>query len=49
LERDLHTWPRGSRKREKFVPYVSTSLILAETSVTDQHWSLRNGRPNQKR
>jgi ABC-type transport system substrate-binding protein len=24
-----------------FVPYVSTQLNLAETSVTDQHWSVR--------
>jgi peptide/nickel transport system substrate-binding protein len=24
-----------------FVPYVSTQLTLAETSVTDQHWSVR--------
>jgi peptide/nickel transport system substrate-binding protein len=26
-----------------FVPYVTTDLILAETAVTDQHWSLREG------
>ena len=24
-----------------FVPYVTTDLILAETAVTDQHWSMR--------
>lgn len=24
-----------------FVPYVTTDLILAETAVTDQHWSLQ--------
>jgi hypothetical protein len=23
------------------VPYVSTALNLAETSVTEQHWSVR--------
>jgi hypothetical protein len=39
----------AANKAGTFVPYVSTSLILAETSVTDQHWSLRNGRPNQKK
>ena len=25
----------------EFVPYVTGNLILAETSVTDQHWSVR--------
>jgi peptide/nickel transport system substrate-binding protein len=29
-------------KQVKFVPYVTTSLIFADTSVTNQHWSLRN-------
>jgi hypothetical protein len=24
-----------------FVPYVSGNLILAETGVTEQHWSMR--------
>jgi hypothetical protein len=24
-----------------FVPYVTTRLILAETLVTEQHWSVR--------
>jgi ABC-type transport system substrate-binding protein len=24
-----------------FVPYVTTDLILAKTSVTGQHWSVR--------
>jgi ABC-type transport system substrate-binding protein len=28
-------------KAVEFVPYVSTSLNLAETSVTEQHWSVR--------
>jgi ABC-type transport system substrate-binding protein len=28
-------------KAVEFVPYVSTTLNLAETSVTDQHWSVR--------
>jgi ABC-type transport system substrate-binding protein len=28
-------------KDVKYVPYVSTTLNLAETSVTDQHWSVR--------
>ena len=28
-----------------FVPYVTTVLNLAETSVTDQHWSVRKGGP----
>ena len=26
-----------------FVPYVTTRLILTETSVTEQHWSVRQG------
>ncbi len=30
-------------KAVKFVPYVNTSLTLAETAVTDQHWSVRKG------
>jgi hypothetical protein len=28
-------------KAVEFVPYFSTTLNLAETSVTDQHWSVR--------
>ena len=28
-------------KAVEFVPYVTTILNLAETSVTDQHWSVR--------
>jgi ABC-type transport system substrate-binding protein len=28
-------------KAVEFVPYVSTTLILTETSVTEQHWSVR--------
>jgi peptide/nickel transport system substrate-binding protein len=28
-------------KAVEFVPYVSTTLILSETSVTAQHWSVR--------
>ena len=28
-------------KAVDFVPYVSTTLNLAETSVTDEHWSVR--------
>jgi ABC-type transport system substrate-binding protein len=30
-------------KAVSFVPYVTGSLSLAETSVTDQHWSVRPG------
>jgi peptide/nickel transport system substrate-binding protein len=30
-------------KAVAFVPYVSGQLSLAETSVTDQHWSVRSG------
>jgi ABC-type transport system substrate-binding protein len=30
-------------KAVEFVPYVSTILKLAETGVTDQHWSVRQG------
>jgi peptide/nickel transport system substrate-binding protein len=30
-------------KAVTFVPYVTTRLILTETSVTDQHWSVRQG------
>jgi len=37
----------AANKAVKFIPYVSTSLIFAETSVTDRHWSVRNG-PNKK-
>jgi peptide/nickel transport system substrate-binding protein len=28
-------------KEVEFVPYVTTDLILAKTSVTEQHWSVR--------
>jgi hypothetical protein len=28
-------------KAVMFVPYVTTRLILTETAVTDQHWSVR--------
>jgi len=28
-------------KAVDFVPYVSTTLNLAETGVTEQHWSVR--------
>jgi ABC-type transport system substrate-binding protein len=28
-------------KAVEFVPYVTTTLNLAETSVTEQHWSVR--------
>jgi peptide/nickel transport system substrate-binding protein len=28
-------------KQVEFVPYATTDLILARTSVTDQHWSVR--------
>jgi hypothetical protein len=28
-------------KAVTFVPNVTTRLILTETSVTDQHWSVR--------
>jgi peptide/nickel transport system substrate-binding protein len=28
-------------KAVEFVPYVTTILKLAETSVTEQHWSVR--------
>jgi peptide/nickel transport system substrate-binding protein len=31
-------------KAVAFVPHVSTRLILTETSVTDQHWSVRRDR-----
>jgi hypothetical protein len=30
-------------KAVTFVPYVTTRLILTETSVTDQHWSVQQG------
>jgi hypothetical protein len=34
-------------KAVEFVPYVSTILKLAETGVTEQHWSVRKaaGKP----
>jgi len=28
-------------KAVEFVPYISTQLNLAETTVTEQHWSVR--------
>jgi len=28
-------------KAVEFVPYIDTTLNLAETSVTEQHWSVR--------
>jgi hypothetical protein len=28
-------------KAVEFVPHVTTTLNLAETSVTEQHWSVR--------
>jgi hypothetical protein len=28
-------------KAVEFVPYMSTTLNLAETLVTEQHWSVR--------
>jgi hypothetical protein len=28
-------------KAVEFVPYVTTLLKLAETAVTEQHWSVR--------
>ena len=28
-------------KAVAFVPYVSTTLILTETAVMEQHWSIR--------
>jgi hypothetical protein len=28
-------------KDVSFVPHVTTRLILTETSVTDEHWSVR--------
>jgi ABC-type transport system substrate-binding protein len=31
----------AANKAVAFVPYVTTILKLAETSVTDQHWSVR--------
>lgn len=34
-------------KAVKFVPYANTILHLAETSVTDQHWSVRKGGAKQ--
>ena len=32
-------------KAVEFVPYVSTTLILTETSVMEQHWSVRKQKP----
>ena len=32
-------------KAVDFVPYVSTTLNLTETSVTEQHWSVRKQKP----
>jgi len=34
-------WYGQVNKAVEFVPYVSTLLNLAETSVTKQHWSVR--------
>ncbi len=34
-------------KAVEFVPYVNTRPILAETSVTDQHWSVRQAAMKQ--
>jgi peptide/nickel transport system substrate-binding protein len=34
-------------KAVEFVPYVTTLLKLAETGVTDQHWSVRQGTMKQ--
>jgi peptide/nickel transport system substrate-binding protein len=34
-------------KAVTFVPYVTTRLILTETSVTDQHWSVRRASMKQ--
>jgi peptide/nickel transport system substrate-binding protein len=34
-------------KAVTFVPYVTTRLILTETSVTDQHWSVRQASMKQ--
>jgi len=28
-------------KAVEFVPYINTTLNLSETSVTEQHWSVR--------
>jgi len=28
-------------KAVEFVPYINTSLTFIETSVTEQHWSVR--------
>ena len=39
----------AANKAVELVPYASTFLMLHETGVTDQHWSRRNGRQNQKR
>jgi hypothetical protein len=36
------------RKQVKFVPYVTTSLVFAETRVTDRHWSVRHGANKEK-
>jgi ABC-type transport system substrate-binding protein len=32
-------------KAVEFVPYVSTTLILTETTVMEQHWSVRKQKP----
>jgi hypothetical protein len=31
----------AANKAAEFVPYVNTILDFDETSVTDQHWSVR--------
>jgi ABC-type transport system substrate-binding protein len=40
----------AANKAVTFVPYVTTRLILTETAVTDQHWSVRQDaiKPEQK-
>lgn len=35
------TIKQAANKQVEFVPYATTDLILAKTSVTDQHWSVR--------
>jgi hypothetical protein len=35
-------------KAVEFVPYVSTLLKLNETSVTEQHWSVRKQKANRQ-
>ncbi len=39
----------SATKAVQFVPYASTFLMLHETGVTDQHWSVRTERAKQKR